>query len=98
MKWFRRKIKHSGFPDDIGFHGAIKPRDWPEDFGRENGCYANVCYRCDHKFIGHKYRHICKICVTKSKKRLRAAYIGLALAGLFTGYNILHLILYLIYR
>ena len=47
---------------------AATPRDWVEDFPLENGNYENKCIKCDHTFIGHKRRHICKDCYTDLKK------------------------------
>jgi len=37
-------------------------RDWPEDFGQENGQYQNVCAKCRQTFMGHKRRPLCKVC------------------------------------
>ena len=42
--------------------GADNPRDWTEDFGRENGNYSNKCTVCGDYFNGHKRRFICKTC------------------------------------
>lgn len=38
------------------------PKNWPEDFDKENGCYINICSRCDSEFMGHKRRHLCREC------------------------------------
>lgn len=43
-------------------------RDWTEDAAHENGNYQNQCVECGEFFIGHKRRHVCKLCV--------AAYSG----------------------
>lgn len=40
----------------------VKPRDWPEDFHRENGMYMHSCAHCESGFIGHKGRWICRLC------------------------------------
>lgn len=43
----------------------LKPlpnRDWQEDFSHENGNYQNRCVYCEHGFLGHKRRMICKRC------------------------------------
>lgn len=37
-------------------------RDWPEDFGHENGEYECKCYSCGELFIGHKRRPECRKC------------------------------------
>lgn len=37
-------------------------RDWDEDTAHENGNYQNHCTYCEHLFIGHKRRHVCKRC------------------------------------
>lgn len=36
--------------------------DWTEDFTHENGNYWNLCITCERQFIGHKRRHVCKLC------------------------------------
>jgi len=38
------------------------PRNYPEDYGYENGTYLNFCCVCNLYFIGHKRRFICKTC------------------------------------
>ena len=38
------------------------PKDWPEDYPGENGCYENLCVYCKSKFYGHKLRAVCKEC------------------------------------
>lgn len=40
-------------------------RDWPEDFGRENGNYTVLCSICKQRFIGYKRRVACKVCATE---------------------------------
>lgn len=40
-------------------------RDWPEDFGKENGNYTCKCVRCKEHFNGHKGRVLCKVCETE---------------------------------
>lgn len=40
-------------------------RNWPEDFGHENGQYLNGCIYCSLSFVGHKRRRICKTCADK---------------------------------
>lgn len=41
------------------------PKDWPEDFIYENGCYEGVCYICKGHFIGGRRKVICKECALK---------------------------------
>jgi hypothetical protein len=41
---------------------APSPRDWPEDFAHENGCYLHICCHCHERFTGHKRRVVCKAC------------------------------------
>lgn len=48
-------------------------RDWPEDFGHENGNYQNTCQTgllggCGLTFRGHKRRVICRACSQRSEK------------------------------
>ena len=38
------------------------PKDWPEDYGYENGTYTCKCCECDGLFIGYKRRVVCKEC------------------------------------
>lgn len=40
-------------------------RDWPEDFGHENGEYFCNCSSCGRTFVGYKRRTICKVCANK---------------------------------
>ena len=40
-------------------------RDWTEDAGHENGCYQCLCVNCGQSFIGHKRRHVCRVCGIK---------------------------------
>ena len=40
--------------------------NWTDDFSHENGNYVNTCVICDHNFLGHKRRIVCKKCVDKS--------------------------------
>lgn len=40
----------------------VSERDWPEDFGHENGNYGNRCAVCDAAFNGHKRRPVCRSC------------------------------------
>ena len=42
--------------------------DWPEDSADENGNYQNECVQCKCKFIGHKRRHVCKVCDAKNRE------------------------------
>lgn len=37
-------------------------KDWPEDFGHENGKYQCLCHRCKEVFHGYKRRVTCKVC------------------------------------
>lgn len=37
-------------------------RNWPEDFGHENGDYQNQCVHCGQFFIGYKRRVVCRVC------------------------------------
>lgn len=37
-------------------------RDWPEDFGHENGNYLCHCHWCHRRFLGHKRRVSCRVC------------------------------------
>jgi len=39
-------------------------RSFEEDSHMENGNYMNTCLSCGHRFLGHKRRRICKICIT----------------------------------
>lgn len=43
------------------------PKDWPEDFELENGCYMNRCFYCKELFMGYKRRIVCKECDAKNK-------------------------------
>lgn len=38
------------------------PRDWPEDYAHENGCYLRTCCACHQTFTGYKRRMVCKVC------------------------------------
>lgn len=40
-------------------------KDWPEDFGLENGNYWHKCPACAEGFTGHKRRLKCKECSNK---------------------------------
>jgi hypothetical protein len=42
-------------------------RNWPEDFGHENGQYVCGCLLCGLAFVGHKRRVCCKTCAEKSR-------------------------------
>ena len=43
-------------------------RDWPEDFGSENGAYGHVCRDCGKSFVGHKRRpDQCRKCARLAK-------------------------------
>ena len=44
--------------------GNVLNRDWPEDFGQENGNYENTCRDCSMCFMGNKHRRVCKACAT----------------------------------
>lgn len=37
-------------------------RDWTEDSSHENGNYHCRCMICNHTFLGHKRRVLCKVC------------------------------------
>lgn len=37
-------------------------KDWPEDFGDENGCYQCRCVLCGEPFLGYKRRVVCRQC------------------------------------
>ena len=39
-----------------------RPRDWPEDYDHENGCYECGCAYCGRTFLGYKRRVVCKVC------------------------------------
>lgn len=39
-----------------------KHKNWTEDYQHENGNYLCTCNQCDHEFIGHKRRVICREC------------------------------------
>lgn len=45
------------------------PRDWPEDYFLENGCYINLCTQCDYCFLGLKGRVTCRQCVPKNYRK-----------------------------
>lgn len=47
---------------NAGFNQRPEDRDFPEDFGNENGRYQNRCGLCDSFFIGNKGRVCCKKC------------------------------------
>jgi hypothetical protein len=47
--------------------GELSPRDWPEDFGHENGNYSCTCRGCGETFIGHKRRVFCKQCTPRKE-------------------------------
>lgn len=40
------------------------PRNWKEDYEKENGNYINTCITCGKLFGGHKRRVVCKECAT----------------------------------
>ena len=40
-------------------------RNYPEDFGHENGMYQTLCRGCGNFFLGHKRRFACKVCANK---------------------------------
>ena len=44
-------------------------RSYPEDASHENGNYYNCCVHCLRTFVGHKRRHICKVCALSSDGR-----------------------------
>jgi hypothetical protein len=44
-------------------------RSYSEDASHENGSYSNCCVHCLRTFIGHKRRHICKVCALSSDGR-----------------------------
>lgn len=44
------------------FKDVATPRDWPEDYDDDNGCYQNTCCQCGKIFTGHKRRVVCKKC------------------------------------
>ncbi len=41
---------------------SASPRDWPEDFDDDNGCYWCRCVKCGESFTGYKRRVVCKLC------------------------------------
>ena len=41
-------------------------RDWPADFGLENGGYLSRCFKCGAMFTGHKDRVACRACHEKA--------------------------------
>jgi hypothetical protein len=41
------------------------PKDWTEDFDKENGNYQCKCLDCGELFIGHKRRIQCKVCAER---------------------------------
>lgn len=43
------------------------PRNFPEDFPHENGCYQCQCGDCGNGFLGHKRRVRCKLCEGEKK-------------------------------
>lgn len=60
-------------------YGKKHPRDWPEDFRHENGCYMNRCHACSETFIGYKRRVVLQILhTTLLEQRVRdSLYISL---------------------
>ncbi len=42
------------------------PRSYSEDLHLENGKYLNLCIQCNHVFVGHKNRAICKVCLEEN--------------------------------
>ncbi len=52
-------------PDHYPLRIKFDFRDWPEDFGHENGNYCNKCVECGLEFCGNKRRCICKECAFK---------------------------------
>ena len=45
-------------------------RNWPEDFGSENGAYGHVCRDCGQSFVGHKRRpNQCRKCALVAKAK-----------------------------
>ena len=55
--------------------------NWPEDFSHENGNYNNDCYMCKTVFIGHKRRHVCRVCATPKSIRDQLAHLQSQLDG-----------------
>lgn len=51
---------------------ANTARDWPEDFGLENGNYSCRCLCCRELFTGHKHRMQCRKCTTMHEARWNA--------------------------
>jgi hypothetical protein len=49
--------------------------DFPEDFVHENGCYSHTCYVCSQVFTGHKYRRVCKACLTKQDSLITSSIV-----------------------
>lgn len=41
-------------------------RDFPEDYGHENGQYQNRCCVCNNLFLGYKRRVVCKKCLLEA--------------------------------
>ena len=50
---------------------ASDPRNFPEDYKHENGCYSNICAVCANEFIGYKRRRVCKVCLEANGKQDR---------------------------
>jgi hypothetical protein len=48
------------------------PNSWPEDYPLENGNYISRCVQCQAGFVGHKRRHLCKVCSTANETRFNA--------------------------
>lgn len=46
-------------------------RNWIEDFAHENGNYINTCFFCDHQFLGHKRRNLCKKYANPTKSTIK---------------------------
>lgn len=44
-------------------------KDWPEDWGHENGQYYCRCMYCRDMFIGYKRRVVCKQCSSIETKQ-----------------------------
>jgi len=64
-----KEVKETKDPLRMNINDLIMPpptpKDWPEDYKFENGCYERSCVYCKSKFYGYKRRLVCKECFKK---------------------------------
>lgn len=58
------------------------PRNWTEDYNKENGKYSCKCSACKESFHGHKRRVICKACYSGMDDITEARITGSLIDGL----------------